>query len=136
MNFIIVSLILTFTSTVAFAKPLIEYEQSQATGGFPGEYLLTYAGSARGLSMGKSYTAICDGSGGVYWNPAGSVQIDQKQFAVFYAPLFSGSQYSFFVFSYLYYLKDCFGISLLSINSEKLEKRNIWGDYLGEFYDS
>lgn len=62
--------------------------------GQPGEFL-RYGVGARALGMGHAFTGLADDASAVYWNPAGLMSVERKQFASMYTNLFLDSRYTY-----------------------------------------
>jgi uncharacterized protein UPF0164 len=63
--------------------------QARAASGFAGEFLALGAG-ARALALGGAYVALADDATAGYWNPAGLVDVRQRQLHVMHAERFAG----------------------------------------------
>ena len=115
-----------------------------ASGGQTGQFLSWGAG-ARALAMGKAFLAVSDDASATYWNPAGLTQLERKEFTGLYAKLWYDTAYSFISYAHPTTKLGVFGISLVSLTSDKFEKvaieRNTEGDVvdfktLGFFSDA
>ena len=116
-----------------------------ASGGQAGQFLSWGAG-ARALAMGKAFLAVSDDASAAYWNPAGLTQLERKEFTGLYAKLWYDTAYSFISYAHPTTKYGVFGISLVSLTSEKFEKvtieRNtagdvvVFNDNLGDFSDA
>lgn len=51
---------------------------------------------ARAMGMGGAYCAIAEDVSAAYWNPAGLVQIKQREFSTMHSNLSEGREYSYF----------------------------------------
>ncbi|MDO8735032.1 MAG: PorV/PorQ family protein, partial [Elusimicrobiota bacterium] len=105
-----------------------------SSGGQAGQFLSWGAG-ARALAMGKAFLAVSDDASATYWNPAGLTQLEQKEFTGLYAKLWYDTAYSFISYAHPTTKLGVFGLSLVSLTSEKFEKvsieRNAAGDVVG-----
>jgi len=70
----------------AFAQP--------GDAGQPGEFL-RYGVGARALGLGRAFTALANDASALYWNPAGLIGVERKEFTSQYANLFYDSRYTF-----------------------------------------
>lgn len=68
---------------------------------------------ARALGMGGAFTAVADDASACYWNPAGLVQLKNKEVQAMYSMLSVDRKYNFL--NYAQPMKDdrCFGISVI-----------------------
>ncbi len=79
---------------------------------------------ARATAMGEAFTALSDDASGIYWNPAGSVWIDQRQAHFSHNSWIQGINHN--VASLTFPTKiGSFGIGLLLNNVEGFESRTI-----------
>ena len=89
---IIISFFLFFA--VVFIKT---HNISAQTGdaGQPGEFL-RYGVGARAMGMGRAFTALANDASAIYWNPAGLISANRKEFASMYSNLFVDTRYTYF----------------------------------------
>ena len=123
---------LSFLPVYAFE---IDYRQSAADGGLPGEYLTNFSASVRALGMGKAYTGLACDPTGVYWNPAGLAGVTTKEASFLYSRLYMGTRYSFVGYAHPFALHNTLGVSWVSLGTGNLEKTNVFGDNEGNFSD-
>ncbi|HDL18306.1 MAG TPA: hypothetical protein ENH29_04575, partial [Bacteroidetes bacterium] len=62
--------------------------------GQPGEFL-RYGVGARALGMGHAFTALANDASAVYYNPAGLMGVERKEFTTMYSNLFYDSRYTY-----------------------------------------
>ncbi|MFA5778748.1 MAG: PorV/PorQ family protein [Elusimicrobiota bacterium] len=105
-----------------------------ASGGQAGQFLSWGAG-ARALAMGKAFLAVSDDASATYWNPAGLTQLERKEFTGLYAKLWYDTAYSFISYAHPTTKMGVFGISLVSLTSEKFEKVAIERNPAGDVVD-
>lgn len=89
--------------------------------GEPGAFLQWGAG-ARSLGMGRAFLAVSDDASATYWNPAGMVQMDRKQFMGLQANLFEGTAFSFFSYVHPTPKAGVWGINMTRLSSAGFEK--------------
>lgn len=82
----------TFVIIISF---LVSSASAAEEGGRPGEFL-RYGVSCRALAMGKAFVSIADDGSAIYWNPAGIISADSKEFTTMYTDLFYDSRYTYF----------------------------------------
>jgi hypothetical protein len=66
--------------------------------GQAGEFL-RHGVDARGLAMGRAYTAIADGASAIYWNPAGLMSLKEQNWwnaAMMLTKVYGGASYNYF----------------------------------------
>jgi len=95
---------------------------------------------ARALALGKAMVAIADDADAVYWNPAGLVQLEERQLSYLFArPLgdISGLQYHTFAFA-IPDNEQAFGIDLIYFDAGSFtgydDQANRLGDYDANSY--
>lgn len=62
--------------------------------GQPGEFL-RYGVGARALGLGRAFTAMANDASAVYWNPAGLIGVQRKEFTSQYSNLFYDSRFTY-----------------------------------------
>lgn len=102
---------------------------SSATTGF--DFLKIGVG-ARPLALGEAYVALADDISGIYWNPAGLVQLSRQEIGFTYNKWFEDIGYHFFGYAHL--LNDsAFALSFYYLGVENIEGNNQESNPTGEF---
>jgi tetratricopeptide (TPR) repeat protein len=138
---IFVFLILSWTN-FSFAQ--------EGDAGQPGEFL-RYGVGGRALGMGRAYVALANDASGVYWNPAGVISGERKQFSAMYTNLFYDTQYSYLAMSYprlfkrpvistidwltnvLFGPEISLGIGFMDLSTADFDQRDEHNNHLGNF---
>ena len=55
---------------------------------------------ARGLGMGGAYTALADDANALYWNPAGLVRLEKREFSASHAEMFESTRLDFLAYAH------------------------------------
>ena len=67
LSIMILSVFMLLSVSGAYALG-INYKQTQANDGLPGEYLTNFGVNARALAMGNAYTGLANDASAPYWN--------------------------------------------------------------------
>jgi len=123
-----------FLFTTAYTLYPIPCIYGASSGGQVGQFLSWGAG-ARALAMGKAFLAVSDDASATYWNPAGLTQLQRKEFTGLYAKLWYDTAYSFVSYAHPTTKYGVFGISLVSLTSDKFEKVSVERNTAGDVVD-
>ena len=131
INFMIkriaVTIMLVFSAAAVNASGLGFARQD---GGKAGAFL-SFGAGARALGMGKTFVGVADDASAVYWNPAGLVQLTEKELTLLYASLYEQTGYSFV--SYAHPLSfGAVGAAVVNLNSGGFALRDEYNYELGE----
>lgn len=90
---------------------------------------------ARALGMGGAFTAVSDDASACYWNPAGLVQLKNKEVQAMYSLLSIDRKYNFL--NYAQPMKDdrCFGVSVIDFGVGDIRGKNKFGSDTTMFDD-
>ncbi len=55
---------------------------------------------ARALGMGGAYTALADDANALYWNPAGLVKLEKREFTASHAEMFESTRHDFLAYAH------------------------------------
>ncbi|MCB4756617.1 MAG: hypothetical protein LHV69_06245 [Elusimicrobia bacterium] len=110
----------------------VPFRERTADGGFPGEWLTSFAASARDAGLANASTALT-GSAAAYSNPAGIIgnQVGEASFMV--APLYSAGRFQSVCVSYPFGQVDTAGLTFLSLDSGMAERTDVFGQSNGGF---
>lgn len=110
----------------------INYGYDLGDFGFPGEFLTTFAASARALGMGKISSTLLEDSSISYLNPAGLIQLEKKDISLLQSNLFNDVtfQYIGFAFPFKYLI---FGFSRIELSVKNIPKISQAGKNEGSF---
>ena len=134
LSIMILSVFMLLSVSGAYALG-INYKQTQANDGLPGEYLTNFGVNARALAMGNAYTALANDASAPYWNPAGLGQLSWQEATFLYANLYSGTSLSYLSYAQPFLERNVLGISWVSLGTGDIEKTDVFGDVLGNFSD-
>jgi len=112
----------------------VTFAQTLGEGGLPGEYLSSFAVSAKSFAMGKANISIADDVFGPYSNPAGIGFMQYSQ-AGFSLVSFSGTKYNFIGYAMPLDPINAVGVSRFAFDSPLAEKTNVLGESLGYFQE-
>ncbi|MFH1823802.1 MAG: PorV/PorQ family protein [Candidatus Firestonebacteria bacterium] len=110
------------------------YAQTTGEGGLPGEYLNSFAVSARSFAMGKVNISIADDVFGPYSNPAG-LSLLQYGEAGFSLVSFTGTTYNYLGYALPLDPINAVGVSRFAFDSPLAEKTNGLGESLGYYQE-
>jgi hypothetical protein len=82
-------------------------------------------------SLGGSGCAKFGEQESLWLNPANSVGVKEKSFAITYSEMFAGIKYNYISFRYPY--KNFYGIDIMYLYSEPISKTDILGNVYGEY---
>ena len=88
---------------------------------------------ARAVAMGGAFTGLADDENGLYWNPAGLVQVKSKMAAFSYNSYLADIQSGFLGYLSPYGEVDALGVSLLYMNYGDMDKMDEDGIKRGTF---
>ncbi len=91
---------------------------------------------ARAVSMGGAATGMADDEGGLYWNPAGLVQVKTRAATFSYDNYLVDIQSGFLGYLSPYGEGDALGISLIYMDYGEMEERDDEGKKTGSFVAS
>ena len=103
--------------------------------GYPGEYLVSLSGGAKGMGMGFAQTSIDGQSNLMYSNPASLASLWWQEASISVTPLFFQSQFIFMSYGYPVNEKHSLGFGMARLTSGDAEKTNEFGETLGSFSD-
>ena len=105
-------ILIVITSLFLMTNVLVSNVLAVKDAGQAARYLRIGVG-ARALGMGGAFVAVADDASACYWNPAGLVQLKNKEVQAMYSLLSIDRKYNFL--NYAQPLKDdrCFGVSVV-----------------------
>ncbi|MBI4397180.1 MAG: tetratricopeptide repeat protein [Elusimicrobia bacterium] len=96
--------------------------------------ILEEGADARGLALGRAYTAVVNDNTSLYWNPAGLGGVLQTQVSALQASLYMDSAYGYLGFASPFRKKQgSWGAHLLRMGTGTAEKRSALNDPTGSF---
>ncbi len=98
--------------------------QQVTGGGYPGEYLLIFAPTARSLAMGGVFTRT---GSSLYFNPAGISEIYSKEFSFMRMTTFAGGLFQSAFFSYPLSFRKSISLGWVSLGIDGAEWVDEWG---------
>lgn len=110
---------------------ILEILNASSSGGGAAPYLRMGVG-ARARGLGKAFTAIADDATANYYNPAGLVQMQKKEFAFMLSNLSLDRKLSY-ASCVIPYQNHYFGISWLGFGVDDIEERGMNGTLDGSF---
>ncbi|TES86742.1 PorV/PorQ family protein [Candidatus Aerophobetes bacterium] len=87
---------------------------------------------ARAAAMGEAFSAVVDDATSLYWNPAGLVQVKDKEFSAVYNQWFA-EIYQGYLGAALSTWRGTVALGVNYVNMGKMEGRDEWGEPSGEF---
>ncbi len=96
---------------------------------------LSYGGNARSLAMGGAFVGLANDASAAYWNPAALTQIKAFQSSFLVTPLYDFYTYSAYNFA-VPMVDQSIGLSIVSLMSKDMEKRDAYNINTGSFQDS
>ncbi|HEU68568.1 MAG TPA: hypothetical protein ENN53_05065 [Candidatus Acetothermia bacterium] len=84
--------------------------------------------SVRAIGMGDAFLAVADDDGAVFYNPAGLPQLGATAFSSMFTRPFGAYSYGALTAA-----QRGWGIQLLILDSDTLEKRDLYGNVIGSF---
>jgi len=124
-----------------FAPGAGAYYAGDASGGRPGDYLLSLSADAAQAAVGGSGSAFRGRLSGIYLNPASLCHLKKDELTVFYRPLYDGGNYYFIGGGYeLGPVSRLPGVSYIGVTvagteSAAAEKTTLLRDIQGSFYN-
>jgi len=113
--------------------------------GQAGEFL-RYGVGGRALGMGRAYVTLANDASGIYWNPAGVIGSERKQFSSMYTNLFYDTRYTYLALSLprlikrpgwlpkvLFGPRISFGIGLVDLSTADFDQRDENNISVGSF---
>lgn len=134
MNFIQKSLILIICIILTANRNLFSWF-SNGDGGYPGEYLVSFSGSARGLGMGMAQASLSGQANLAYSNPASIAGLWWKEASFTISPVFGQGQFTVMSYGYPFNNIHAVGINIIRLTSGDAEKTNVLGESIGTFSD-
>lgn len=100
--------------------------------GTAGGQFLNMGGGARAISLGGAYTAISDEASGIYWNPAGLVQISDVSLMFMHANYLADISFDYLAFGHK---KDnfAFGAALSYMDAGDIKQTDVAGNSIGTY---
>lgn len=105
---------------------------SLAEDGSAGLPFLKLGVGARAIAMGDAYVAVGGDASCVYWNPAGCASVVGTDIVAMHSEWFQDIRYEY-VGAVRTMCDHSFGIGVVGLYMDDLEKRDIYGDYEGTF---
>lgn len=127
------SILLMICSMVFMTRSTADGQSANA--GQPGEFL-RYGVGPRALGMGHAFTGLADDASTIYWNPAGLMNVERKQFTSMYSNLFIDSRYSFLALALprtLVGAENGVGIAWVNLSMSDFDERDYDNIHLGNF---
>ncbi len=127
------------TSGVFFAPVAGAYYFGGASGGRPGDYLLSLSADAAAVAAGGSGSAFKGNLSGIYLNPASLCYLERDELTVFYRPLYDGGNYYFIGGGHKFGpvsplpKASYMGVAAAGIESALAEKTSLLRESLGSF---
>lgn len=103
--------------------------------GQPGEFL-RYGVGARAMGMGHAFTGMANDASTLYWNPAGLMNVERKEFTSMYTNLFYDSRYTYVAAALPRTLvgpKNGIGVGWVNLNMANFDQRDINNNPMGSF---
>ncbi len=119
---------LLFFVLISFSFSLFSFAQS---GGLPGQFL-AYGVGARALGMGGAFFAVADDASASYWNPAGLVFLEKKEFSFMQAKMFADTSFNFYTYAYPTSTKGTLALSMVQMETGGFEKVSITANPAGD----
>ncbi|GAH47292.1 unnamed protein product [marine sediment metagenome] len=123
----IIRLLLTIVSLCLFIQT------AYAQVGTTGLQFLQIGVGARACGMGEAFSSLSDDASGIYWNPAGLVLVEQKEFLFMHNEWLEGTRYEFL--SGIIHLSKLgsFGVALTYFDYGEMEGRDEFGHHMVDF---
>ncbi len=124
-----IAIVLFFSEAMAAEAT---FRSRPANGGFPGQWLTVFPGSARTAGLGGASVAL-DGAGAVVVNPAAAAGDGSGEVSLMVAPLFSAGQFQ--NLNVVHPLSDQWGLGLTvaHMGSGRAEETDVLGRSVGSF---
>jgi len=103
--------------------------------GQPGEFL-RYGVGSRALGMGRAFVSVADDASAIYWNPAGLMNVQRKEFTSMYSNLYYDSHYSYMAVAIprtFLGSKSAFGFGWVNLSSVNFDQRDSKNNSFGDF---
>jgi tetratricopeptide (TPR) repeat protein len=98
------------------------YESSTGSGGFPGEYLISFGSNAKVLGLSGASCLNNKSASLSYYNPAGIAFLVNKEVTLFYSPLYAGASFSHICIGYPVAGGSVVGVSRTAIDINGIDK--------------
>lgn len=108
------------------------YFKKEAMGSTTADFLNLPVG-ARAIGMGGAYTAISEEASGIYWNPAGLVQIPKLSVTFMRSEYIAGINYQYLAYAQRLAADSAIGASFMVTDIGTLDQTNIYGTKTGAF---
>jgi tetratricopeptide (TPR) repeat protein len=108
---------------------------SSGNSGFPGEYLASFSGGARGLALGLAQTALDGQAQSIYANPAGIASLWWQEASFSVTPLFAQGNFTSVMYGVPFHGNNVVGLGVVRLGSGDAEKTNGLGENTGIFSD-
>ena len=95
---------------------------SLAEDGTSGLTFLKLGAGARAIGLGGAYTSVSGDASSIYWNPAGTVDVDNIDIVLMHSEWFEGIRYEY-VGGVMSDGKQAFGASVVGLYMDDLERR-------------
>jgi len=129
-----VLLIFAFSAHILCPTPCLaeSYFRKEAIGTTTADFLNLPVG-ARAIGMGGAYTAISEEASGIYWNPAGLVQIPKLSVTFMRADYIADINYQYIAYAQRLTNDSTIGASFFVTDIGSLDERDIYGTKTGQF---
>jgi tetratricopeptide (TPR) repeat protein len=99
--------------------------------------LLSYGSSARDVSLGGAVSAVPQGAGSIYWNPALLSDVSRKDVSFLQAQLFGKTSLNWMGYAHPYKQRaGTFALQIIQLKTQSGDKRNETNDLVGSFNQS
>ncbi|OYD17314.1 hypothetical protein CH333_01205 [candidate division WOR-3 bacterium JGI_Cruoil_03_44_89] len=107
---------LTFSVTSIYGVTLV---------GTTGAQFLKIGVGSRASAMGGAFVGMADDATSLYWNPAGSALLEEKQLSTTLTPWLAGTNFNFVAFTLPVRNIGTIGVSVISLSMDDMEVRTI-----------
>jgi opacity protein-like surface antigen len=115
MTYLIIALMFSFTSIYAVTE----------VGTTSAQFLKIEVGS-RASAMGGAFVGMADDATALYWNPAGSALISEKQLSTTHTPWLAETNFDFVAFAFPLRNIGTIGLSVVSLSMDDMQVRTIY----------
>ena len=84
----------------SFIASVLHAAFSSKSAGTSGAAFLKIGAGARPTAMGGAYTALADDANALYWNPAGLVRLEKREFSASHAEMFESTRLDFLAYAH------------------------------------